>query len=98
MVVRPSQPPARPCPRWAVRATAALADACARVRVIAANTPVNLRGELGRLEQAWRASGATAPRFTYEPPPDHGGLRAVLDAIAAALPKHGELGAIYGAR
>ena len=94
----PPSPAERACPRWALRATAALADAGARVRVIAANTPLNLRRELVRLERAWRAGGALAPRFTYEPPTDHAALRAVLEAVADALSAHGELGAIYAAR
>jgi hypothetical protein len=66
--------------------------------VIAANTPVNLRRELCRLERAWRATGAEAPRFVYEAPPDLGGLRGVLDAIAGELARRGELGEIYAAR
>src|SRR5437879_2964926 len=78
-------------PRWALRATAALSDAGGRIRVIAANTPVNLRHELGRMEHEWRTSGATAPRFAYEAPPDHGALRGVLDAIAGELDKGGPL-------
>ncbi len=107
MTARPSPPRAPrhghdggdlPAPGWAPQATAALADACARVRVIAANTPLNLRQELSRLEGAWRASGAAAPRFEYEPPSDHGRLRAVLDAIADELARHGALGEIYAAR
>jgi Domain of unknown function (DUF1704) len=107
MVARALQPHPRPaapspdervCPRWALRATAALADAGARVRVIAANTPLNLRRELDRLEQAWRTGGTLTPSFTYDDPTDHGALRAVLEAIADALAKHGELGEIYAAR
>src|SRR5262250_813067 len=87
-----------PPPRWVLRATAALAEAGGRVRVIAASTPGNLRRELGRLEQAWRATGEEAPRFAYEAPPDHRGLRGVLDAIAGELESRGDLGAIYAAR
>jgi hypothetical protein len=85
-------------PRWALRATAALAEAGGRVRVIAASTPVNLRHELARLERAWQATGAEAPRFAYEAPPDHQGLRGALDAIAGELETRGELGEIYAAR
>jgi hypothetical protein len=88
----------RACPRWATRATAALADAGARVRVIAANTPLNLRQELDRLEHAWRTDGDLTPRFTYDTPSAHGALRTVLDAIGDALARHGELGEIYAAR
>ena len=93
-------PPLRPGggPRWARQATAALVGAGSRVRVIAANTPLNLRCELVRLERAWRTSGATAPRFTYDAPADHGGLRGVLDVVAAELDRHGPLGEIYAAR
>src|SRR5208282_1641373 len=82
---RPGDEASPRAPRWAPQATAALAEAGARVRVIAANTPVNLRRELSRLTRAWRTSGAAAPRFTYEEPPDHGRLRGVLDAIAEEL-------------
>ncbi len=114
MAVRPSSQHARPVPvgvdagphdgpaprppRWAPQANTALAEAGARVRVIAANTPVNLRGELRRLAEAWRTSGAVSPRFTYEQPQDHGRLRGVLDGIAEELARHGELGAIYAGR
>lgn len=107
MAAREPEPRPRPgrpapaegaCPRWSLRATAALADAGARVRVIAANTPVNLRRELHRLERAWRAAGPSAPRFRYEAPTDHGGLRAVLDLVGRELDTHGELGEIYAAR
>jgi hypothetical protein len=102
MAARLSPPPdgrhLHALPGWAPQATAALAEAAARVRVIAANTPVNLRCELSRLERMWRNSGAAAPRFAYEPPPDHARLRAVLDAIAGELSTHGELGEIYAGR
>jgi hypothetical protein len=69
-----------------------------RVRVIAVSTPVNLRRELARVERAWRGSGATTPRFTYEPRLDLGELRRALEALAADLDARGELGAIYAAR
>jgi hypothetical protein len=93
--VTPAPPRA---PRWAARATAALSDAGARVRVIATNTPVNLQRELGRLEQAWRAGGASAPSFVYDPAPDHAALRRALDDLAEVLDARGDLGAIYAAR
>jgi hypothetical protein len=85
-------------PRWAARATAALSEAGARVRVIATNTPLNLQRELGRLEQAWRAGDPTPPSFVYEQAPDHAGLRRELGALAEALAERGELGQIYAAR
>src|SRR5580692_3319094 len=103
-VARPSAPRdrvsriERACPRWTHRATAALAEAGARVRVIAGTTPQNLRHELSRLEEAWRSAGAVEPRFAYEPAPDHGPLRRHLDVLASELGTEGELGAIYAGR
>jgi hypothetical protein len=97
MVPRPLAPRTR-IPRWVARATAALSQAGARVRVIAANTPSNLRRELDRLAGAWRTSGASVPRFVYEEAPDHGELRRALEAIAGELGARGELGVIYAAR
>jgi hypothetical protein len=84
-------------PRWTARATQALTDAAAQVRVIASNTPTNLREELDRLQACWR-SGAELPRFSYAEPPDHAALRAALLALADNLEGEGELGAIYAAR
>lgn len=84
-------------PRWTARATQALLDASAQIRVIAASTPLNLREELDRLEAAWR-TGAEAPRFVYAPPPDLAALRAALLAIADDLDGLGELGSIYAER
>ena len=91
------EPRARP-PRWAARASAALSDASARVRVIAANTPRNLREELARIERAFAIDGAAEPRFVYEPLRPSADLRGALDALAAALDARGDLGAIYAAR
>lgn len=84
-------------PRWTARATQALGDAAAQVRVIASTTPENLREELDRLEACWRG-GALAPRFCYAPPPSHAALRGALLALADNLEGQGELGAIYAAR
>lgn len=84
-------------PRWTRHATAILLEASARVRVIAANTPANLREELCRLERAF-AGGAAAPRFVYEPVPGCAGLAGALEEIAADLEERGDLGAIYAAR
>jgi len=97
MVGPPSEPRPRP-PRWTARATAALAEAGGRVRVIASNTPLNLRGELRRLGEAWATSGAAEPRFVYEPPPACAALRRALAALADELAAHGELGDLYAAR
>jgi hypothetical protein len=97
MPARAPEPHPR-APRWAARATRALSEAGARVRVIAANTPVNLQRELGRLEQAWRAGGASAPSFVYERSGGLSGLRRELDALAESLAGRGELGQIYAAR
>ena len=91
------RPRARP-PLWAARATSALAQAIGRVRVIATNTPLNLPGELHRLEQAWATSGAAEPRFVYEPAPACGPLRRALEELAADLEARGELGGLYAAR
>ncbi|APR80078.1 Hypothetical protein A7982_05425 [Minicystis rosea] len=85
-------------PRWTIRATAALSEASARIRVIAANTPVNLRQELGRLAASWADTGKLAPKFVYEPVPGCGAVRHALELLAADLEPHGELGAIYAAR
>lgn len=81
-----------------MRATAALSQASARVRVVAANTPVNLRAELSRVEDAWRREGAAEPFFTYEPVPGGDELRALLEEVARDLEARGDLGAIYAAR
>lgn len=91
------EPRARP-PRWAARATTALAEASARVRVVAANTPSNLREELARLEGAFAREGAAAPRFTYEPQRSCDDLRRALEGIADELDPRGEVGAVYAAR
>jgi hypothetical protein len=93
---RQSRRPPR-APRWAQQATAVLADASRHVRVIAACTPVNLREELSRLRSSW-ARGPRAPRFVYEPPPDHVRLRAFLEGMRNELGKHGPLGEIFAAR
>jgi hypothetical protein len=97
MLAHHTQPRARP-PRWTARANVALSASSARVRVIAANTPANLREELLRLERAWAAEGATAPRFSYEAVPGCAGMREALDELAADLEARGDLGAIYAAR
>jgi hypothetical protein len=84
-------------PRWTTRATPALSDAAAQIRVIASNTPENLREELDRLHARWRL-GAAAPRFVYALPPDHAALRSALLALADNLDDLGDLGPIYAAR
>lgn len=84
-------------PRWAARATQALSDASTQVRVIASNTPANLREELDRLHAGW-GSGASLPRFCYAAPPDLSALRAALLALADELDGLGALGPIYAAR
>jgi hypothetical protein len=84
-------------PRWAARATQALTDAASQVRVIASNTPTNLREELDRLHARWR-SAPEIPRFSYAAPPDHTTLRGALLGLADELDGLGELGAIYAGR
>lgn len=85
-------------PRWVDRANLALATAAQRLRVIAANTPSNLREELDRLELGWARGEATLPRFAYDPTVDHGELRRALAGSSVELEREGELGAIYAAR
>jgi hypothetical protein len=97
MISRAPEPRPR-LPRWTARATAALSASSARVRVIAANTPANLREELARLARAWAAEGAAAPQFTYETVPGVEGLREALAELSADLETRGELGVIYAAR
>ena len=84
-------------PRWTARATQALTDAASQVRVIASNTPTNLREELDRLHTCWR-SAPEIPCFSYSAPPDHTTLRSALLGLADELDGLGELGAIYAAR
>jgi hypothetical protein len=84
-------------PRWTTRATQALTDAASQVRVIASNTPTNLREELDRLHSCWQ-TGAELPRFIYAAPPDHTTLRAALSGLADELDGLGELGSIYAGR
>ncbi|MFT3768980.1 MAG: DUF1704 domain-containing protein [Minicystis sp.] len=81
-----------------MRATIALSEASARVRVIAANTPVNLRQELARLQASWGAEGAVIPRFVYERVPGCAAIQGALADLAAELMERGELGAVYAAR
>src|SRR6187401_794720 len=85
-------------PRWVERANHALAAAAQRLRVIAANTPRNLREELDRLHPLWMRGDAPAPRFVYEPPLDYEELRRALAGSSVDLEREGELGAIYAAR
>ena len=84
-------------PRWATRATQALSEASAQIRVIASNTPANLREELDRLDGCWR-SGAAMPRFCYAAPPDLADLRGTLLGLAEELDGLGALGAVYAGR
>ena len=92
----PEERPSR-APRWTARATQALGDASSQIRVIASNTPTNLREELDRLHACWR-SAPEVPRFTYAPPPDHTTLRNALLGLADELDGLGELGSIYAGR
>lgn len=85
-------------PGWAARATAALSQACGQVRVIACNTPSNLRAELHRLEAAWATTGAAAPHFVYEPASSSAPLQRALEGLAMDLAARGELGELYAAR
>jgi hypothetical protein len=97
-MIAPTSELGAPIPRWTARATVALAEASVRVRVIAANTPVNLRAELARLHEAWLREGAALPRFAYEPVPGCAGLARALEIVATELATHDELGALYAAR
>ncbi|HEY4118885.1 MAG TPA: DUF1704 domain-containing protein, partial [Byssovorax sp.] len=82
-------------PRWCARACAALAEAAAAVRLIAAATPTNLRAELARVASCGLAE---APSFVFSEAPQHGPLRARLVALAAALEHEGDLGGVLAAR
>ncbi|MEP7124451.1 MAG: tyrosine/phenylalanine carboxypeptidase domain-containing protein [Byssovorax sp.] len=84
-------------PRWTARATQALTDASSQIRVIASNTPTNLREELDRLHASWRCA-PEIPRFSYSAAPDHTTLRSALLGLADELDGLGELGSIYAGR
>lgn len=84
-------------PRWTARATQALSEASTQIRVIASNTPTNLREELDRLNACWR-SGAAVPRFCYAAPPDLAALRGALLGLADELDGLDGLGAVYASR
>lgn len=85
-------------PRWVARASTSLAAATQRLRVIAANTPSNLREELDRLALAWRQGDAIDAQFIYEPRVDHTELRRALSAASSDLEQQGALGSLYAAR
>lgn len=84
-------------PRWAALASRALTNASLQIRVIAANTPLNLREELDRLARGWKR-GESEPRFVYEPAVTRTELRDKLLALGAELEREGPLGQVYGAR
>ncbi len=88
----------RSVPAWCARAGHALAVAASRIRVIACNTPVNLRVELERLAAVFETSRRSEPHFCYEASPNHGELRRGLEALAAELEREGDLGRLYAAR
>ncbi|AUX41895.1 hypothetical protein SOCE26_033200 [Sorangium cellulosum] len=85
-------------PAWVPDADRLLGAAARRIRVVGANTPVNLGEELARLADVWERSGAEAPRFTYAPAQDHGELRRAMETAAERLERQGELGAVYAGR
>ncbi|MCC6556072.1 MAG: DUF1704 domain-containing protein [Polyangiaceae bacterium] len=85
-------------PEWAGEADRVLGAAAARIRVVGASTPANLRAELERLEQAWGRAEVGAPRFEYRAAEDHGALRAALERVAARLTAEGAIGQVYAAR
>jgi hypothetical protein len=85
-------------PRWAAPASRALGLASLQIRVIASNTPLNLREELDRLGRGWTRGRCEAPRFFYEPAVRRPELRDKLLALAAQLEAEGPLGGVYGAR
>jgi hypothetical protein len=68
------------------------------VRVIAANTPLNLCEELARLGHAFAAGEPESPSFTYERVADCAGIRAALETLATQLEERGALGELYAAR
>ncbi|MGK4005672.1 tyrosine/phenylalanine carboxypeptidase domain-containing protein [Sorangium sp. So ce1036] len=85
-------------PAWVPDADRLLGAAARRVRVVGANTPVNLGEELARLADAWGRRSAEPPRFTYAPAQDHGELRRAMETAAERLERQGELGAVYAGR
>ena len=85
-------------PRWAALASRALAHASLQIRVIASNTPLNLREELDRLGNGWKRGRCELPRFVYEPAVRRPELRGKLVALGAQLDAEGPLGAVYGDR
>jgi hypothetical protein len=92
------RPVDRSVPAWCARAGHALAVAASRIRVIACNTPVNLRVELERLAAVFEIAKKSDPYFLYEEAPDHGELRRGLEALAGEVEAEGELGGLYAAR
>ncbi|MFO0755671.1 MAG: DUF1704 domain-containing protein [Byssovorax sp.] len=86
-----------PVPRWALQAGRALAGASIQIRVIAANTPRNLREELDRLGRGFPLRRAE-PRFEYERTPLDARLRRTLEDLGDALDAEGALGVVYAAR
>ncbi|MRG91833.1 tyrosine/phenylalanine carboxypeptidase domain-containing protein [Polyangium spumosum] len=83
---------------WLTDAGHALVQAASRVRLILCTTPTNLRAELDRLGHVWARGAHEAPRFSYEPAPDHEGLVRALGELAAFLEGEGPLGVVYAGR
>jgi len=83
---------------WVEAAGQALSQAASRVRLIGGTTPTNLVPELARLEAAWARGALEAPRFEYEPPPDHDALVRALSELASFLSGRGPLGEVYAGR
>lgn len=68
------------------------------MRVITANTPLNLVEELARLGQAFAAGEPASPAFVYERVADCGPIRAALETLATQLDERGALGELFAER
>lgn len=85
-------------PAWVFQAEKTLRDASARVRMIAATTPIELARELERLFSKWNAGEPCLPQFSYPARQDHQELIFSLESLAEFLEREGTLGTIYADR
>src|SRR3954454_6516707 len=83
---------------WLASADRALGLATDRIRLIRAVTPVNVREELGRLEQAFAQGAPRPPRWSYERRPIEVELPRALETRARFVEGEGPLGARYAER
>jgi len=85
-------------PAWLVQAEKTLREASTRVRMITATTPIDLAGELERLQSKWKAGEFCSPQFSYPEPQDHHKLISTLEQLAEWLDGQGPLGVIHADR